>query len=311
MGINSQKVALLCPGQASQKVGMCNDLYNQRDFAKEHIDMACDILGYDIKNIMFNGPKEKLTETIHTQPAIFIASFIVGNLLINNGLKPKCIAGHSVGEVSAYAIAKSLDFEDGLRLVQYRAKSMHKAGLDRPGSMAAVIGIDEKILEDICIRYSEGRACVANYNSPTQAVISGDSFAIEDIAPKILSAGALKVIKLNVSGAFHSPLMNSAKEKLNEFINNVKFSDPIYPVYSNTTSFPVFNKNDIAESLVKQLVSPVLWCKSVREMISNGITAGIEIGPGKVLQGLSKRIDSSLNMYGAETHQDILNLGNV
>ena len=215
MVINSQKVALLCPGQASQKVGMCNDLYNQRGFAKEHIDMACDILGYDIKNIMFNGPKEKLTETIHTQPAIFIASFIVGNLLINNGLKPKCIAGHSVGEVSAYAIAKSLDFEDGLRLVQYRAESMHKAGLDRPGSMAAVIGIDEKILEDICIRYSKGRACVANYNSPAQAVISGDSFAIEDIAPKILSAGALKVIKLNVSGAFHSPLMNSAKEKLN------------------------------------------------------------------------------------------------
>ena len=197
------------------------------------------------------------------------------------------------------------------RLVQYRAKSMYKAGLDRPGSMAAVIGIDEKILEDICIRYSKGRACVANYNSPAQAVISGDSFAIEDIAPKILSAGALKVIKLNVSGAFHSPLMNSAKEKLNEFIKNVKFSDPIYPVYSNTTSFPVSNKNDIAESLVKQLISPVLWCKSVREMISNGITAGIEIGPGKVLQGLSKRIDSSLNMYGAETHQDILNLGNV
>ena len=142
-------------------------------------------------------------------------------------------------------------------------------------------------------------------------MISGNSSAIENITPKILSAGALKVIKLNVSGAFHSPLMNSAKEKLNEFIKNVKFSDPIYPVYSNTTSFPVSNKNDIAESLVKQLISPVLWYKSVREMISNGITAGIEIGPGRVLQGLSKRIDSSLNMYGAETHQDILNLGHV
>ncbi len=311
MVINSQKVALLCPGQASQKVGMCNDLYKQGGFAKEHIDIACDILGYDIKSIMFDGPKEILSETIHTQPAIFIASFIVGNLLINNGLKPKCIAGHSVGEVSAYTLAKSLDFENGLKLVQFRAKSMHKAGLDRQGSMAAVIGIDEKILEDICLKYSNGQACVANYNSPTQAVISGDSSAIEDITPKILSAGALKVIKLNVSGAFHSPLMNSAKEKLNEFIKNVKFYDPIFPVYSNTTSFPIDNKNDIPQSLVKQLISPVLWYKSVHEMISNRITSGIEIGPGKVLQGLSKRIDSSLNMYGAETHQDILNLGHV
>lgn len=311
MVINSQKVALLCPGQASQKVGMCKDLYSQSNFAKDHIDLACDILDYDIKNIMFSGPKELLTETIHTQPAIFIASFIVGNLLINNGLKPKCIAGHSVGEVSAYAIARSLNFENGLRLVKIRASSMHKAGLDRPGSMAAVIGIDEKILEDICIKYSKGQACVANYNSPTQAVISGDSSAIEDIAPKIVEAGALKVIKLNVSGAFHSPLMNPAKEQLDEFIKNVKFSNPIFPVYSNTTSFPIDNKNDIPQSLVRQLISPVLWYKSIQGMISNGITVGIEIGPGKVLQGLSKRIDSSLNMYGAETHQDILNLGHV
>ena len=311
MVVDYQKTALLCPGQASQKVGMCYDIYNNNSFAKEHIDLANDILGYDIKNIMFSGPKELLSETIYTQPAIFITSYIIGKILIQNGLKPKCIAGHSVGEISAYAIAKSLNFEDGLKLVQYRAKVMHDAGLEKPGTMAAVIGIEEKKLEDLCSNYSKGIVCIANYNSPSQTVISGERAAIEDISPKILETGALKVIKLNVSGAFHSPLMETAKEKLGNFISNVEISNPIFPVYSNVTSKPINDKNYIPNSLVDQLRSPVLWYKSVQRMILDGITSGIEIGPGKVLQGLSKRIDSSLNMYGAETHQDILNLKHV
>jgi len=311
MVLSSQNIALMCPGQASQKVGMCEDIYINSDFGKKHIDLANDILGYDIKNIMFSGPIDLLTKTIHTQPAIFIASYVIGSILIQNGLIPKSIAGHSVGEVSAYTLAKSLSFEDGLKLVQFRATAMHEAGLANPGSMAAVIGMDEKILEEICVNYSKGVVCVANYNSRNQAVISGDSAAIEDISSKLLEAGAIKVIKLNVSGAFHSPLMETAKDKLGEFILNISISDAIFPVYSNTSASPVSEKNKIANLLIEQLVSPVLWYKSVEKMIQDGIKTGIEIGPGKVLQGLSKRIDSALNMYGAETHQDILNLGHV
>ena len=311
MVLKSQNVALMCPGQASQKVGMCEDIYINSDFGKKHIDLANDILGYDIKKIMFSGPIDILTKTIHTQPAIFIASYIVGSILVQNGLNPKSIAGHSVGEVTAYTLAKSLSFEDGLKFVQFRATAMHEAGLAESGSMAAVIGIDEKILEDICINYSNGVVCVANYNSPTQSVISGDSNAIEDISPKILEAGAIKVIKLNVSGAFHSPLMKTAQDKLNEYIQDAKFGDAIFPVYSNTSASPITEKSKIANSLVEQLVSPVLWYKSVENMMQDGMEIGIEVGPGKVLQGLSKRINPALNMYGAETHQDILNLANV
>ena len=311
MVLDSQKFALLCPGQASQKVGMCQDIYFNNSFAKEHIDLANEILGYDVKNIMFEGPKELLTETIHTQPAIFIASYIIGSLLIQKGLIPSCIAGHSVGEISAYAIAKSLNFENGLKLVQFRAQAMHDVGKINSGSMAAVIGIKEKVLEDLCAKYSKGIVRVANYNSPSQAVISGDSYAIEDISPDILEAGALKVIKLNVSGAFHSPLMEEAKQKLKGFIENIKFSNPIFPIYSNISATPVDNINDIPQSLINQLISPVLWYKIIQKMISDGIKAGIEIGPGKVLQGLSKRINPALNMYGAETHQDIVNLHHV
>ena len=311
MVLNSQNIALMCPGQASQKVGMCEDIYINSDFGKKHIDLANDILGYDIKKIMFSGPIDLLTRTIHTQPAIFIASYIIGSIIIQNGLKPKSIAGHSVGEVTAYALAKSLSFEDGLKLVQFRATAMYEAGLTKSGSMAAVIGIDEKILEDICTNYSNGVACVANYNSRTQSVISGDSNAIKDISPKILEAGAIKVIKLNVSGAFHSPLMKTAQDKLNKYVQDTKFGDAIFPVYSNTSASPVTEKSEIANSLVEQLVSPVLWYKSVENMIQDGIEIGVEIGPGRVLQGLSKRINPALNMYGAETHQDILNLGNV
>ena len=311
MVLDSQKFALLCPGQASQKVGMCQDIYSNNNFAKEHIDLANEILGYDVKNIMFEGPKELLTETIHTQPAIFIASYIIGTLLIQKGLIPTCIAGHSVGEISAYAIAKSLNFENGLKLVQFRAQAMHDVGKINSGSMAAVIGIKEKVLEDLCAKYSNGIVCVANYNSPSQVVISGDSNAIEDISPDILEAGALKVIKLNVSGAFHSPLMEEAKQKLKGFIENIKFSNPIFPIYSNISATPVGNINDIPQSLINQLTSPVLWYRIIQEMISDGINAGIEIGPGKVLQGLSKRINPALNMYSAETHQDIVNLNHV
>ena len=311
MVLDSQKFALLCPGQASQKVGMCQDIYSNNNFAREHTDLANEILGYDVKNIMFEGPKEQLTETIHTQPAIFIASYIIGSLLIQKGLVPTCIAGHSVGEISAYAIAKSLNFENGLKLVQFRAQAMHDVGKINSGSMAAVIGIKEKVLEDLCAKYSKGIVRVANYNSPSQAVISGDSYAIEDISPDILEAGALKVIKLNVSGAFHSPLMEEAKQKLKGFIENIKFSNPIFPIYSNISATPADNINDIPQSLINQLISPVLWYKIIQKMISDGIKAGIEIGPGKVLQGLSKRIDPALNMYGAETHQDIVNLHHV
>jgi len=311
MVISSQDIALMCPGQASQKVGMCEDIYINSEFGKEHIDLANNILGYDIKKIMFSGPIEMLTKTVYTQPAIFIASYIVGSILIHDGLRPKSIAGHSVGEISAYALARSLSFEDGLKLVQFRATAMHEAGSIKPGSMAAVIGLDEKTLQDHCANYSKGIVCVANYNSHNQAVISGDSTAIDNISPELLKAGAIKVIKLNVSGAFHSPLMEPAKHKLDKFIQGVDINDAIFPVYSNVSATPVTEKNKISNSLVEQLVSPVLWYKSVENMILDGIKTGIEIGPGKVLQGLSKRINSGLNMYGAETHQDILNLVHV
>ena len=311
MGIKLNKSAFLCPGQASQKVGMCKDIYELNDFAKECLDSANDILGYDLKKIMFEGPEELLKQTIYTQPAMFTASFITGKLLINNGLSPSCAAGHSLGEFSAFSIADAFSFENGLGLVKIRAEAMFEAGKKQPGSMVAIIGLSESKIDEICSDYSKGIVCVANYNSASQVAVSGEINAIKDISPKFIAAGALKVIPLNVSGAFHSPLMKNAKPKLDEHLSTMNISDSAFPIYSNFTSKPVTDKLEIHHALLNQIENPVLWHRSVSRMINDGIKTAIEIGPGKVLQGLSKRIDRSLIMYGAESYEDILNLTNV
>ena len=311
MGVNVRHSAFLCPGQASQKVGMCKDIYELNDYAKDRIDSANDILGYDIKTIMFSGPEELLRQTIHTQPAMYIVSFIIGKLLMKNGFNPSCGAGHSLGEFSAFSIAGAFSYKNGLKLVQARAEAMYEAGQKRPGTMAAVVGLEEIKIEEICRNFSNGVACIANYNSSSQVVISGDVDSIENVTPQLLEAGAMKVIPLNVSGAFHSPLMSSAKEKLEKYLTSMEIGNAAFPVYANFTSKAVKEKLEIQNALLNQIENPVLWHRSISQMMKDGVRSCIEIGPGKVLQGLSRRIDRSLIMYGAESYEDILNLTNV
>ena len=311
MGLVSQNFALLCPGQASQKIGMCKDIYQNDEFARVHIDKANDILSYDIKKIMFSGPEDVLKQTVHTQPALFISSFVIGSILLSRGLKPACAAGHSLGEFSAFALAGAFNFEDGLKLVKTRSEAMYEVGKKNPGTMAAVIGLSDEQIQNICSNYTDGIVCVANYNSPSQVVISGEISAISDISPILIEKGAIKVVKLNVSGAFHSPLMREAKDALKEHLSSMNIKNTSFPVYTNLTSKPAYLISDIYEALLNQIDNPVLWSKSVSKMISDGINKGVEIGPSKVLQGLAKRIDRSLIMYGAESYEDILNLTNV
>jgi len=311
MGVNVKHSAFLCPGQASQKVGMCKNIYELNDYAKDRVDSANDILGYDIKRIMFSGPEELLRQTIHTQPAMYIVSFIIAKLLIQNGFNPSCAAGHSLGEFSAFSIAGAFSYEKGLKLVQARAEAMHEAGQNRPGTMAAVVGLEEIKIEEICSNFSNGVACIANYNSSSQVVISGDVDSIKKVSPQLLDAGAMKVIPLNVSGAFHSPLMSSAKEKLDEYLRSIEIANTDFPVYANFTSKAVQEKSEIQNVLLNQIENPVLWHRSISQMIKDGVKSCIETGPGKVLQGLSRRIDRSLIMYGAESYEDILNLTRV
>ena len=311
MGVNFQNFAFLCPGQASQKIGMCKDLYEKDGFARSNIDKASDILDCDIKSIMFNGPDEVLKQTIYTQPAMFISSYIIGSLLMSNGLKPTCAAGHSLGEFSAFALAGAFNFEEGLKLVKVRSEAMHDAGLKNPGAMAAVIGLEGNKIQEICSSFSDGIVCVANFNSPSQIVISGDIKAVSSASSAIKDAGALKVVELNVSGAFHSPLMSKAKDALHEHLSNMEINDTSFPVYTNFSSKPVSLKAEIQLALLNQIENPVLWHDIIKRMIEDGISTAVEIGPSKVLQGLSKRINRSLIMYGAESYEDILNLNNV
>ena len=292
----------LFPGQGSQYVGMGLNLRENLEKAKEYFDISNEIMNCDIQSIIFNGPEELLKKTEYTQPAIYIVSVITGYLLIDKGLKPTALAGHSLGEYSALAIGGAFDFTTGLKLVKSRSENMANAGMEKSGTMAALVGLDDETVISLCKSY-EGNGVVvpANFNSPGQVVISGNINAVEWVIKSSKDAGARMAVELNVSGAFHSPLMSPARENLAEMINSLEISNTVYPVFTNVDAKPVTKAIDIKSSLIQQLENPVLWAKSILEMKSKGINHFIEVGPGKVLQGLNKRIDRSIISQGVDS----------
>lgn len=295
-------IGWLFPGQGSQYVGMGLDLKENSEKAKEYFDISNEIMNCDIQSIIFNGPEELLKKTEYTQPAIYIVSVITGYLLIDKGLKPTALAGHSLGEYSALAIGGAFDFTTGLKLVKSRSENMANAGMEKSGTMAALVGLDDETVINLCKSY-EGNGVVvpANFNSPGQVVISGNINAVEWVIKSSRDAGARMAVELNVSGAFHSPLMSPARENLAEMINSLEISDTVYPVFTNVDANPVTKAIDIKSSLIQQLENPVLWAKSILEMKNKGINHFIEVGPGKVLQGLNKRIDRSIISQGVDS----------
>ena len=284
--------AYIFPGQGAQYSGMGLDLYNDSSLAKDLFEVANAILGFDITEIMFSGSPEDLKQTKVTQPAIFLHSVILAKTLGSN-FKPNMVAGHSLGEFSALVANNTLSFEDGLKLVSARAQAMQKACDNNPGTMAAVIALENSVVENIC-EETEGVVVAANYNCPGQLVISGEIKAIDLACEKLKEQGARKALVLPVGGAFHSPLMEEAKQELENAINNTTFNKPICPIYQNVTSFAVSDQMKIKENLIAQLTSPVKWTQSIQKMAADGATNFIELGPGKVLQGLARKINDNV-----------------
>ena len=281
--------AYIFPGQGAQFSGMGLDLYENSPLAQELFEKANNILGFHITDIMFEGSAEDLKETKVTQPAIFLHSVIFAKTL-GDTFKPDMVAGHSLGEFSALVAAGALTFEDGLRLVSQRAQAMQKACELQPSTMAAVLGLEDDIVEKICAT-TEGVVVAANYNCPGQLVISGEVDAINRACEALKDAGARRALVLPVGGAFHSPLMEPAREELAAAIENTTFSKPNYPIYQNVTASAITDENEIKANLISQLTAPVRWTQSVQQMIADGASHFTEVGPGKVLQGLVKKIN--------------------
>lgn len=297
--------AYIFPGQGAQYIGMGKELYQNNKKAKELFEQANDILGFKITNIMFNGTTEQLKQTKVTQPAIFLHSVIWAKYL-ENELNPQMVAGHSLGEFSALVANKTLTFEDALKLVEKRALAMQDACNIQPSTMAAIIGLNNEIVEKTCAEINKTQTLVpANYNCPGQIVISGAEQGINTAIDKFKKLGAKRALKLQVNGAFHSPFMKPAQEKLQKAINNTKFNNPICPIYQNATANPNTNPQIIKKNLINQLTAPVMWTQSVENMIKNGAENFIELGPGKILQGLIKKINRKTNVSGYDKLQKI------
>ena len=283
--------AFVFPGQGAQFVGMGKDLYDNVPLAKELFDRANEILGFPITDIMFAGTAEQLKQTKVTQPAIFLHSVILARSL-GDAFKPDMAAGHSLGEFSALVAAGALGFEDGLKLVSKRAMAMQKACEQNPSTMAAIIALPDEKVEEICASV-DGVVVPANYNCPGQLVISGTNEAIDEACAKLTAAGAKRALKLNVGGAFHSPLMEPARVELEAAIAAAPFAKPVCPVYQNVDAKPHTDPAEIRANLIAQLTSPVRWTQIVQNMLADGATSFTELGPGSVLQGLIKKVDRS------------------
>lgn len=289
--------AFVFPGQGAQFVGMGKDLYENSALAKELFEKANDILGYRITDIMFEGTDEDLRQTKVTQPAVFLHS-VISALCMGDDFKPEMTAGHSLGEFSALVAAGALAFEDGLRLVYARALAMQKACEATPSTMAAILGLADEKVEEICASI-EGEVCVAaNYNCPGQIVISGSVPGIEKACELMKEAGAKRALPLKVGGAFHSPLMDPAKVELAAAINSAEFHTPKCPVYQNVNALPQTDAATIKENLIAQLTAPVRWTQTVKNMVADGATDFTECGPGAVLQGLVKKIEPTVTAHG-------------
>ncbi|CAM3344436.1 ACP S-malonyltransferase [Empedobacter falsenii] len=289
--------AYVFPGQGAQFSGMGKDLYENSEIAKELFDQANEILGFDIKMIMFEGSAEDLKQTKVTQPAVFLHSVILAKTLAD--FKPEMVAGHSLGEISALVANETLDFESGLKLVYKRALAMQDACEANPSTMAAILGLEDKIVEDTC-KEIEGVVVAANYNCPGQLVISGEIEAVNLACEKLKELGAKRALVLPVGGAFHSPLMKSAEEELAKAIEETTFNTPICPVYQNVTTTAITDPAAIKKNLIAQLTAPVKWTQSVQQMIADGATEFIEVGPGNTLQGLVKKINREVSTSSAQ-----------
>ena len=284
--------AYIFPGQGAQFVGMGKDLYDNSEIGKELFERANEILGFRITDIMFEGTIEELKQTKVTQPAIFLHSVILSKV-IGEDFKPEMVAGHSLGEISALVANEVLDFEEGLKLVSKRALAMQDACEAEPSTMAAVLGLSDEAVEEVCEK-TEGIVVAANYNCPGQLVISGSVEAVNAACVLAKESGAKRALVLPVGGAFHSPLMAPAKEELSKAIMSTEFNTPTCPIYQNVTTTAVTDPEEIKKNLIAQLTSPVKWTQSVKQMMDDGATEFVEVGPGKVLSGLVKKVDRKM-----------------
>ena len=291
------KKAYVFPGQGSQFTGMGKDLYENSERAKALFDKANEILGFSITDIMFEGSAEELKQTIVTQPAVFLHSVILAEVL---GVEPQAVAGHSLGEFSALVVAGALSFEDGLRLVAKRAMAMQKCCEAQPGAMAAILALEDEVVEQICDQ-TEGVVVAANYNCPGQLVISGASESVDAACEKLKAAGARRALRLPVGGAFHSPLMEAAREELEQAIAEVEFHTPKCPIYQNVDAKPQSDPEQIKQNLIAQLTAPVRWTQIMREMVADGVDSFVELGPGAVLQGMIKKLGAQVEVESKAT----------